>query len=128
LPAVSLSKTIATAVAVGAAVGVRHLNVPVLLRVGRLAIQVRADAANRAVEGSPSWTLLLENDASTWTLPYAVKIAELLESTKVPARKALTPVVIATSDDERVVSTARGSRQSTTLDWRMMELAVPVLG
>ena len=83
--AVSLSQTVATSVAGGAAVGVRHLNVPVLLRVGRLAIQVRSDAANRAVEGAPSWTQLLENDAATWTLPHAVTIAELLERQEMEA-------------------------------------------
>lgn len=83
--AVSLSKTVATAAAGGAAVGVRHLNVPVLLRVGRLAIQVRSDAANRPVEGAPSWTQLLENDAATWALPHAVTIADLLERQEIGA-------------------------------------------
>jgi len=85
--AVSLSKTVATSVASGPAVGVRHLNVPVLLRVGRLAIQVRSDAAKRAVEVTPSWTQLLESDTATWTLPHAAKIAELLEGQQ-PGRSA----------------------------------------
>lgn len=83
--AVSLSKTVAISIAGGAAVGVRHLNVPVLLRVGRLAIQVRSDAANRAVDGAPSWHQLLENDAATWTLPHAITIADLLERQQMEA-------------------------------------------
>lgn len=77
--AISLSETAAMAVSSGAAVAVRHLNLPVLIRVGRLAIQVQSDAATRAADGEPSWTQLFESDAATWTLPHAAKIAELLE-------------------------------------------------
>jgi len=76
--AVSLSKTAAAAVAGETVVAARHLNVPVLMRVGVLALKVRSDAAFRATAGAPSWTELLEDEAATWTLPEAVTIAELL--------------------------------------------------
>lgn len=76
--AVSLSMTAAAAVADGPAAAVGHLNLPVLLRVGVLALKVRSDAASRAAAGTPSWARLLEDEAATWTLPEAVTIAELL--------------------------------------------------
>jgi hypothetical protein len=76
--AVSLSKTAAAAVAGETVVAARHLNVPVLMRVGVLALKVRSDAALRATAGAPSWAELLEDEAATWTLPEAVTIAELL--------------------------------------------------
>ncbi|MGY1825961.1 hypothetical protein [Blastococcus sp. SYSU DS0541] len=76
--AVSLSKTAAVAVAGEGVMAVRHLNLPVLMRVGMLALKVRSDAAFRAAAGAPSWGELLEDDAATWTLPEAVTIAELL--------------------------------------------------
>ena len=76
--AVSLSNA-AAAVAGEAVVAVRHLNVPVLMRIGVLALNVRADAAARAAAGAPSWTQLLEEDAATWTLPEAVALADMLE-------------------------------------------------
>ena len=77
--AVSLSKTAAAAIAGESVVAARHLNVPVLLRVGMLALNVRADAAERGVNGAPSWTGLLEEEAATWTLPDAVAIVGILE-------------------------------------------------
>jgi hypothetical protein len=77
--ALSLSKTAAAAVAGETVVAVRHLNVPVLMRIGMLALKVRSDAATRAAAGAPSWSQLLEDDAATWTLPEAVAVAELLE-------------------------------------------------
>lgn len=77
--AVSLSKTAAAAIAGESVVAVRHLNVPVLLRIGMLALNARADAAARGVNGTPSWTELLEEEAATWTLPEAVAIAGILE-------------------------------------------------
>ena len=76
--AVSLSKTAAAAVAGETVVAARHLNVPVLMRVGLLALKVRSDAATRAVAAAPSWRQLAEDEAATWTLPEAVTIAELL--------------------------------------------------
>ena len=78
--AVSLSKTAAAAVAGETVVAVRHLNVPVLMRVGMLALKVRSDAAIRAASGAPSWSQLLEDETATWTLPDAVAIVELLEN------------------------------------------------
>lgn len=77
--AVSLSKTAAAAVAGETVVAVRHLNVPVLMRVGMLALKVRSDAATRAASGASSWSQFLEDEAATWTLPEAAAIAELLE-------------------------------------------------
>jgi hypothetical protein len=77
--AVSLSKTAAAAIAGESVVAVRHLNVPVLMRVGMLALNVRADAATREAGGAPAWTHVLEEEAATWTLPEAVAIAGLLE-------------------------------------------------
>lgn len=77
--AVSLSKTAAAAIAGESVVAVRHLNVPVLMRIGALALKVRSDAATRASTGASSWTQLLEDEAATWTLPEAVAIAEMLE-------------------------------------------------
>lgn len=76
--AASLSKTAAAAVAGESAGAVRHLNLPVLVRVGVLALKVRADVASRAAAGAPSWADLLEAEAATWTLPEAVTLAELL--------------------------------------------------
>lgn len=50
----SLSKTVIAAIAGEALVAVRHLNVPVLMRVGMLALKVRTDAADRATNEAPS--------------------------------------------------------------------------
>lgn len=77
--AVSLSKTAAAAIAGESVVAVRHLNVPVLMRLGVLALNVRADGAARAAAGAPSWTQLLEEEAATWNLPEAVALADMLE-------------------------------------------------
>ncbi|MFC3964258.1 hypothetical protein [Nocardia jiangsuensis] len=76
--AISVSKTAAAAVAGGTAVAARHLNVPVLLRIGTLALQVRSDSASRAGAGAPSWEGLLAEEGATWTLPEALTIADLL--------------------------------------------------
>lgn len=78
--AVSVSKTTAAAIAGESAVAARHLNIPVLMRVGILALQVRSDAASRAAAGAPSWEQLLRDEAATWTMPEAIAIAELLEN------------------------------------------------
>lgn len=77
--AVSLSKTAVAALAGESLVAVRHLNVPVLMRIGMLALQVRAESADRASTGAPPWTGLLADEAATWTLPEAVALAALLE-------------------------------------------------
>lgn len=66
------------AVAGATALAARHLNVPVLMRVGMLALQVRSDTAARAADGTPSWHQLFQGEAATWTLPEAVTVAELL--------------------------------------------------
>ncbi|MEV6066157.1 hypothetical protein AB0L82_06380 [Nocardia sp. NPDC052001] len=73
-----LSKTAAAAIAGETAVAARHLNIPVLTRIGMLALKVRADAAARTRAGAPSWEQLLATEAATWTLPEALTIADLL--------------------------------------------------
>lgn len=82
--AISLSKTAAAAIAGKPAVAVRHLNVPVLMRVGMLALKVRSEVAPRTEAGAPSWDRLLAEEAATWTLPEAVTIADLLADSMVP--------------------------------------------
>ncbi|MGW6815672.1 hypothetical protein, partial [Nocardia sp. NPDC055050] len=59
-------------------VAARHLNIPVLMRIGMLALKVRSDTAARAEAGAPSWEKLLADEAATWTLPEALTIAELM--------------------------------------------------
>lgn len=76
--AVSLSKTAAAAIAGETVVAARHLNIPVLMHVGMLALKMRSDTAGRAFAGAPDWTDFLEQEAATWTLPEAVAIAELV--------------------------------------------------
>ncbi len=76
--AVSLSKTVAAAMAGESAVAMRHLNVPVVMRVGLLALKVRSDAAGRAAAGFPTWEHVLADEARTWALPEAIAIMELL--------------------------------------------------
>ncbi|GAB4587627.1 hypothetical protein [Nocardia sp. IFM 10818] len=76
--AISLSKTAAAAIAGETVVAARHLNIPVLMRIGMLALKVHSDAAARAQTGALSWEQLLAAEAATWTLPEAVTIADLL--------------------------------------------------
>lgn len=83
--AISLSKTAAAAIAGETAVAARHLNIPVLMRIGMLALKVRSDAAARAEAGAPSWQQLLADEAATWTLPDAVTIADLLTNSVGPS-------------------------------------------
>lgn len=59
----------------------RHLNVPVLTRVGMLALKVHRETVIRESAGAPSWGDLLENEAATWTMPEAIAIADLLIDT-----------------------------------------------
>ncbi|PKV80940.1 hypothetical protein [Nocardia fluminea] len=83
--AISLSKTTAAAIAGETVVAARHLNIPVLMRIGMLALKVRSDAAARAEAGAPSWEQLLADEAATWTLPEALTIAELLTNSVGPS-------------------------------------------
>ncbi|MET8649871.1 hypothetical protein [Nocardia aurea] len=78
--AISLSKTAAAAIAGENAIAARHLNIPVLMRTGMLALEVRSDATARAHAGAPSWEQMLTDEAATWTLPEAVTIADLLSN------------------------------------------------
>ncbi|MEU4413349.1 hypothetical protein [Nocardia salmonicida] len=83
--AISVSKTTAAAIAGETAVAARHLNIPVLMRIGMLALKVRSDAAARAEAGAPSWGELLADEAATWSLPEALTIAELLTNSVGPS-------------------------------------------
>ncbi|MRH92383.1 hypothetical protein GFY24_34015 [Nocardia sp. SYP-A9097] len=80
--AISLSKTAAATIAGETVFAARHLNIPVLMRIGMLALKVRSDAAARAETGAPSWEQLLAAEAATWTLPEAVTIADLLTDSR----------------------------------------------
>ncbi|MFC8046235.1 hypothetical protein [Nocardia sp. NPDC057353] len=84
--AISLSKTAAAAIAGQAAMAARHLNIPALLRIGMLALQVRSDTA-----AAPSWEELLAEQAATWSLPEAVTIADLLETGRSQLRECRSP-------------------------------------
>lgn len=53
---------------------IRHLNVPVLLRVGMLSIQVVGDGHRRRTSAAPSWEELLADAAEPWQLSMAVDI------------------------------------------------------
>lgn len=76
--AVSISKTVATALTGGSVLAVRHLNLPVLMRVGGLALQVHRQGTRRK-DQAPSWEQLIADDAATWTLPEAIALAGLLD-------------------------------------------------
>ncbi|MBF6181275.1 hypothetical protein [Nocardia otitidiscaviarum] len=91
--AISVSKTAAAAIAGETVVAARHLNLPVLMRIGMLALRVRSDAATRAQAGAPSWEQLLAAEAATWTLPEAVTIADLLSDTLTPPPSDTLPAV-----------------------------------
>ncbi|MEV6392441.1 hypothetical protein [Nocardia xishanensis] len=83
--AISLSKTAAATIAGETVIAARHLNIPVLMRIGMLALKVRSDAAARAEAGAPSWEQLLADEAATWTLPEALTIADLLTNSVGPS-------------------------------------------
>jgi hypothetical protein len=76
--ATSIAKSTALAIAGEGPTAARHLNIPVLLRVGRLALSVAADSRSRERAGAPSWETMLELDAATWTLPEAVTLTDLI--------------------------------------------------
>lgn len=90
--AASLSKTVAAAMAGETVVAVRHLNVPVLVRVGMLALKMRTDAADRATHRAPSWTQILAEEAATWTMPEAIAIADLLADSRMPPAEGAADV------------------------------------
>lgn len=74
--AISLSKTAAAAITGHTAVAARNLDIPVLARIGMLALQVRSHSQSEA--GAPTWDYLLAEESATWTLPEAVTITDLL--------------------------------------------------
>ena len=76
--ATSIAKSAALAAAGEGPAAARHLNIPVLLRVGRLALGVAADSRSRERAGAPAWETMLEQEAATWTLPEAVILADLI--------------------------------------------------
>ena len=76
--ATTIAKSTALAIAGEGPIAARHLNIPVLLRVGRLALSVAADSRTRERAGTPSWETMLEQEAATWTLPEAVTLADVI--------------------------------------------------
>ena len=52
----------------------RHVDAPVLIRVGCLALQIGADAGRRRRLAPPTWQTLLEQSAQPWQLDSAVKL------------------------------------------------------
>lgn len=76
--ATSIAKSTALAIAGEGPIAARHLNIPVLLRVGRLGLSVAADSRTRERAGAPSWETMLEQEAATWTLPEAITLADLI--------------------------------------------------
>ncbi|WP_280358697.1 hypothetical protein [Nocardia otitidiscaviarum] len=75
-----MSRTAAAAIAGETVVAAQHLDIPVLMRIGMLALSARSDAATRAQAGAPSCEQLLVAEAATWALPEAVTIAGLLSN------------------------------------------------
>lgn len=76
--ATSIAKSVALAIGGEGPTAARHLNIPVLLRVGGLALSVAADSRSREHADEPSWEAMLEQEAATWTLPEAVTLADLI--------------------------------------------------
>jgi len=73
--AASLGKVAARSMLEGVGpLAIRHLNVPVLLRVGMLSLQVVGDSHRRRASGAPSWDDLLADAAQPWQLPMAMDI------------------------------------------------------
>lgn len=76
--ATSIAKSTVLAIAGEGPIAARHLNIPVLLHVGRLALSVAADSRSRERAGAPLWETMLEQEAAKWTLPEAVTLANLI--------------------------------------------------
>lgn len=75
--AISLGKTLFTGLVTEGPIGLRHLNVPVLLRIGLAAARVREDVRNRARLAPPSWEGLLSEVSTPWLLEDAERIDEV---------------------------------------------------
>lgn len=73
--AASLGKVAARSMLDGVGpLAIRHVNVPVLLRIGMLSLQVVGDGHRRRTSGAASWDELFANAAQPWQLPAAVDI------------------------------------------------------
>lgn len=73
--AASLGKVAARAMLDGVGpLSIRHLNLPVLLRIGMLSLQVVSDNRKRRTSGASSWDQLLTGEARPWQLAAAVDI------------------------------------------------------
>lgn len=75
--AASLTKSAAVAIA-ERSLAPRHVNVPVLLRTGHLALAVRRDIRDRDGDTAPTWQALWEQEIAAWELGEAVALADLL--------------------------------------------------
>lgn len=75
--AACLGKTLTTALTGEGPFSLRHLNLPVLIRIGRLAAQVRSRAHMRDQLAPPSWDELLASVSSPWLLDDAARIEDL---------------------------------------------------
>lgn len=72
--AACLGKTITRWLVTSSAIAVRHVNLPVLLRIGMLAVQVLRDAHGRRPSAAPDWDMLLRGVAQPWQLDTALTL------------------------------------------------------
>lgn len=80
--AACLGKTITGALVTSTKVmAVRHVNLPVLLRIGMLAVQVLRDIHGRRSPAAPDWDMLLRGAAQPWQLDAALKLETTAQQT-----------------------------------------------
>ena len=83
--AVSLGKTVASALLTHSGpLAIRHLNIPVLLRIGWLAVSAVADEADRRSSGAPTWEELLSDCAQPWQLESALAVERVAARRTIP--------------------------------------------
>lgn len=77
--AASLGKVAARSMLAGVGpLSIRHLNLPVLLRIGMLSLEVVADGRRRRSSGAASWDELLTLEVQPWQLAEAADIERQL--------------------------------------------------
>jgi hypothetical protein len=79
--AACLGKTITRWLVTSPAIAVRHVNVPGLLRIGMLAVQVLRDAHGRRSSAAPDWDMLLRGVAQPWQLDAALELERTAQQT-----------------------------------------------
>jgi hypothetical protein len=72
--AVALGKTAAVLLLSNPALAVRHLNVPVLARIGTLGLAAGRASRERAAAAAPDWDVLLQQWAQPWQLDAAIDV------------------------------------------------------